>query len=118
MSGFDYGRLQGTATRLIDRFSEVDIPISRTTPPTVVNGVDIPGGTSVVNVPAVVNPYNESQVNNTTILAGDLQIFINYKFKPLADDTFTIDGKIYKVVAPQTYQPSLTTLGYRVQVRK
>ncbi len=30
----------------------------------------------------------------------------------------TIDGKDYKAVAVQSYKPSLTTLAYRVQVRK
>lgn len=118
MAKFDYGRLQDTFTRLIDRFSEVDINITRVTGFTVVDGVDVPGVPVVTPVPAIVNPYNESQINNTTILTGDLQLYINHKFKPLADDTFTVDGKDYKVVSPQTYQPSLTTLGYRVQVRK
>ena len=118
MATFDYSRLQNAATRLIDRFSEVDIAISRTVPTTVVGGVDIPGSTSVTNVPAVVNPYNEAQVNNTTILSGDLQVIIKHDFAPIIGDLFTIDGKDYKAVAVQSYKPSLTALAYRVQVRK
>ncbi len=116
--GFDYSRLQNTATRMIDRFSEADISITRTTPPTVVDGVDVPGSDTITNIPAVVNPYNESQVNNTTILTGDLQVIIKHDFEPLIDDLFAIDGKDYKAIAVQSYKPSVTALAYRVQVRK
>lgn len=118
MAGFDYNRLQGVATRLIDRFSEVDITITRTTGQSVVDGVVVPGSTTPTSVAAVVNPYNESQVNNTTILAGDLQVIIKHDFAPLIDDLFTIDGKDYKALAVQSYKPSSTALAYRVQVRK
>ena len=88
MAGFDYSRLQGTATRLIDRFSEQDINITRTTPPTVVDGVDVAGSETITAVSAVVNPYNEAQVNNTTIYSGDLQVIIKHDFAPLIDDLF------------------------------
>ena len=118
MAGFDYSRLQNTATRLIDRFSEIDITITRTTGQTMVDGVVIPGSTTVTTVPAIVNPYNESQVNNTTIFSGDLQVIVNHEFPPLIDDLLAIDGKNYKSIAVQSYKPSSTSLAFRIQARK
>jgi len=118
MAGFDYSRLQGTASRLIDRFSEVDIVVTRTTGTTVVDGVVIDGSSTPTSIAAVVNPYNEAQVNNTTILSGDLQVIIKHDFEPLMGDIFDIDGKDYTAIAIQSYKPSATALAYRVQVRK
>ena len=119
MAGFDYSTLQATASRLIDRFSEQAITISRDVPPTInpSDGSVIPGVNSQQSVQAVVTPYSASQVNNATIIAGDLQVFIKHDYSPLISDSFVIDGIAYKAVNIESYKPSATTLAYKVQVR-
>jgi len=118
MAGFDYSRLQNTATRLIDRFSEQNITINREVGASVVDGVVVAGSLSQFSVPAVVTPYLASQVNNTSIFAGDLQVNIKSDIEPLLNDELVIDGKSYKAVSVQLFKPSATTLCYRVQVRQ
>jgi hypothetical protein len=116
--GFDYSRLQNTATRLIDRFSEQDITINREVGASMVDGAVVAGSTVQFSVSAVVTPYLASQVNNTSIFAGDLQVNIKHDVEPLLNDEFVIDGKSYKRVGIKLFKPSATTLCYRVHVRQ
>lgn len=116
--GFDYARMQAVASGLIDRFSEQSIQIDRAVGNSVVDGVDTAGTTEQYNVAAVVTPYLASQVNNTNIQSGDLQIVINHDIEPLMNDLVTIDSSTYKIISIESFKPSATTLGYRIQVRK
>lgn len=118
MAGFNYGRMQKTASRLIDRFSEQTIQLDRVVGATVVAGVDTPGSDEQYNVAAVITPYLANQVDSTNIQSGDLQIVIKFDIEPLMNDKLTIDGDTYKIVSIERFKPSLTALGYRIQVRK
>ena len=115
---FSYSRLQKSSDRLLNRFNEQPITVEREISGGMVDGEYIEGSISTLQVIGVAVPYNISQINNTTILNGDLQVTIKRDIEPLQSDTFLIDGGRYKVVAIQKFQPSISTLAYRVQVRK
>ena len=110
--------MQTTATRLIGEFSEANITVERTTIATVVDGVVVPGTVSTTSIPGVATSYDVSEINNTSILSGDLSIVINSGYEPMSDDVFIIDGDRYHVEDIKPLKPSVTVLGYKVQVRK
>lgn len=114
---FDYARMAKTADRLFDRFSESTISVTRGSG-SYVDGEYVAGANTPFDVTGVVVPYDESQINNTTILAGDLQVKFKRDFEPQNSDIFVIDGDSYEVVAIRKYKPSDTVLAYWVQLRK
>ncbi len=119
MSKFNYSRLQATATRLIDRFSETDISIERTAAPTVVDGEIVPpAAPTTASASAVVVPYTANQIDGNIIQAGDLQVFLDSAYKPLINDVFIIDTDRYVALNIEKYKPSSTALAYKIQVRK
>lgn len=117
MSKFDYGRLQNTADRLLTRFNESPIQVERDSG-SYVDGEFVDGATGAFEAVGVVVPYVQRLVNNTTILAGDLQATFKRDFTPEASDVFIIDGGRYKVISIENLKPSDSILAYRVQLRK
>lgn len=114
---FNYARLQNVADRLLTRFNEQPIEVRRDTG-SIVDGEFVKGASGNFEAVGVVVPYNVGQVNNTTILAGDLTVTFRRDFKPEMNDVFIIDGGDYKVISIQEFKPSVSELCYRVQVRK
>lgn len=97
MAGFDYGRMQGTATRLLTKFNQGAITLIRVTPgaadpdrPWVVN----PPTTTSYPLQGAVRRVEQKYVNGTTIVETDDQI--NFAVPPIVpnmSDKFTVDGK-------------------------
>lgn len=112
-----YSDMQEMATELIDEFSEADIVGRRIEPPTVVSGVDVPGSTAPLSFAGVITTYTASQVNNTTILTGDILILVKSSYDPRLGDEYDIDGKTYKAVFDNPIKPSVTSIANRVQAR-
>lgn len=102
MAGFDYARMQATATRLLDRFNQGIIVLSKpgtTTPPA--NPWEPPIVVAPVSytLKATAKGVSDEFVNGTTILATDLEITAaEFGAEPDPADALTIDGKAVTVV--------------------
>ena len=98
MSGiFDYTRMAATATRLIERFNQGLIVLTKlgsTTPP--VNPWDPPVGTDPVahTLKATAKGVSKEFIDGTTIVATDIEIIAAvFDAEPDPADVLTIDGK-------------------------
>jgi hypothetical protein len=100
MAGFDYGRMQATATRLLDRFNQGNIVLTKT--------VTAPGpnewtpGTQTetsYRLKATAKGVSAEYIDGTTIVATDLEITAAaFGAEPDMADTLTIDGKAVQVL--------------------
>jgi hypothetical protein len=73
-------------------------------------------------------PYMTKPVNGTSVLTGDLAIFVpalnvtESGFDPFPEDdatvNVTIDGLVYKVISFITYKSGDNTAGYEFQIRR
>jgi hypothetical protein len=75
--GFDYGRMQGTATRLMQRFKQGVVTLTRVTAGTPDPATPwIPGTatTTTYELDAITKSVEDKFVDGTTILATDTQI--------------------------------------------
>lgn len=73
-------------------------------------------------------PYETKQVDGSSVLAGDLSLFVpalnitESGFDPFPEDdatvTVTIDGVVYKVISFITYKSGDNTAGFEFQIRK
>lgn len=73
-------------------------------------------------------PYKTQPVNGSSVLAGDLGLFVpalnisESGFDPFPEDdatiTVTIDGVVYKVISVIDYKSGDDTAGYEFQIRK
>ena len=115
---FNYARMQKVADNLLTRFNESPFTVEREVGGDMVDGEYVDGSISNFDATGVVVPYVERQINNTTILAGDLQATVRRDYTPINSDVFIIDGGRYKVVNIETFKPSDSILCYRVQLRK
>jgi len=115
---FNYNRMEKVADRLLNRFNETPFTVEREVGDSMVDGEYVAGTVSTFSATGVIVPYVQRQINNTTILAGDLQATVRRDYMPLNSDIFIIDGGKYKIVNIETFKPSDSVLCYRVQLRK
>jgi hypothetical protein len=99
MAGFNYGRAQNTADRLIKKFGGAGVILKFVAP------VDSRSKPTYTRVPValVVIDYNNRQVDGTRILATDKQIFVSAKsIAEITPDDRVEDasGATYEIVPP------------------
>lgn len=96
MTGFDYDRMQGTATRLMKRFKQGVVSLKRTTPGEPDPATPwIPGVPTVTTYPldATVRRVEQKYVDGTLIVATDNQVtFAVPAVEPAMTDVLVIDG--------------------------
>lgn len=100
MAGFDYARMQGTASRLMARFKQGTVTLTRS----VDTGTPIDADaewlgnavtTTVYTLDAVVKGVSKEFVDGTTILATDLEVTCAVlAVVPVMTDKLTIDGTV------------------------
>ncbi len=106
MAGFDYGRMQGTASRLLNRFKQGEVKLIRTTtadpnPET----PWIPGEATTetyeldATVAAVtVDHANAKYIDGTVITTADLVVTSAvFASEPQMTDTLAIDGEVRSI---------------------
>jgi hypothetical protein len=99
MSSFNYGEMQAVADELIGEFGQAGAIIT-ITPPDEINGGDpVP-----VSHPCrlVTMAYDQRYINGSTILAGDVQIYISaigLDVEPLVGMQVSAGGKTYLIVS-------------------
>lgn len=63
------------------------------------------------------NPYTAFEINNTSILQGDVRFIMYSETAPLVGDECTIDGTKYRVLNLEKKNLQGTNIVYRVQLR-
>lgn len=121
MAGFDYGRMQNTASRLLRRFKQGTVTF--TMPGTTTPGAN-PWDPPIVNDPvthpldATVKGVSAEFVDGTTILATDLELTVAVFGAALAPpDQFAIDGQVVTVIKAMQIPAAGIPLVWRFIVR-
>jgi hypothetical protein len=122
MAAFDYARMQGTASRLMQRFKQGTIVLTR--PGTETPGPN-PWGPPVVGDPVeyeidgVAKGVSERFVDGTVVLATDLEITAAvFGVAPsMETDQITIDGRVVVIVRIDQVPAAGTPVAWRFIVR-
>ena len=115
-------RMQKTATRLLGKFDESDgrIKLVRKGIPTWDNdaGEFLPGIDATIDLVGVTVDFDESEINNTTILAGDVKVIVTSNEPIKLNDKLLIDGIEWSVVSEPKANYTGIPICYMMQARK
>lgn len=121
MPGFDYSRMQATASRLLDRFSQGTVTLTRTVPGTPNPETPwIPAAptTTTYTLGATVAAVGDEFVDGSTILATDRMVTAAvFGAEPKPGDTLSIDGKAVTMVKQMRIPAAGTVVAWRFIVR-
>lgn len=121
MAGFDYGRMQKTATRLMERFKQGVVMITRVTPGVpdpATPWIPVEGTTETFDLAATVKGVSAEFVDGATILATDLEVTAADFGSVLAPaDQVAIDGKAVIVVKTIRIPAAGTLVAWKFIVR-
>lgn len=109
MTTFNYGRVRDTASRLLAKFAQGAVTLTRTTVAASEPSTPwLPGAptTTVYALDATVRGVSQDLVDGTTILASDLEVTagplarntttgVTAALTPRPSDTISIDGKVH-----------------------
>lgn len=120
MSGFDYGRAQATAARLVLKFGadailrKKAVPLAGDDPwaPSQGAGVDTP-------ITVVLANYNDIERAGTLIQQGDRKVIFGAGLSviPIEGDQIVIGSRAFTIVALTTAEPGAVAIVYIAQVR-
>ena len=117
MSDF-YGRLQGTASRLMAKFSQGQVVYTITGAPTGPAWDPTPGAPVSYTLDATVQGVEADYVDGSLILATDLQVTCAvFGAEPSLAGTITIDGMILQIVRVDKVPGAGVTIAWRIFVR-
>ena len=115
-------RMQKTATRLLGKFDESDgrIKLVRKGIPTWDNdaGEFLPGVDSTIDLVGVTVNFEDSEINNTTILSGDVKVIVTSKEPINLNDKLLIDDVEWSVVSEPKANYTGIPICYAVQARR
>jgi hypothetical protein len=116
-----YSRLAATATALLTKYGApavLERPVAGEYDTTAGEVDD--NGTQLYNTRAARSYFEHSQVNGTSILAGDAKFIVDPTIAtaPKPDDVLVFDGERYKVVNCKPEKPASVVLYYDVQARR
>ena len=117
MSDF-YGRLQGTASRLMAKFSQGQVVYTIAGPATGPEWNPTPGAPVSYTLDATVQGVEADYVDGSLILATDKQVTCAvFAAEPSLDGTITIDGKVCQIVRVDKVPGAGTVIAWRIFVR-
>lgn len=117
MSAF-YGRLQGTASRLMAQFSQGQVVYTITGAPTGPEWNPTPGAPVSYTLDATVQGVGADYVDGSLILATDKQVTCAvFAVEPSLAGTITIDGKVCQIVRVDKVPGAGTVIAWRIFVR-
>ena len=115
-------RMQKTATRLLDKFDESDgrIKLIRKGVPIWDNdaGEFLPGIDTTIDLVGITVNFEDSEINNTTILSGDVKVIVTSNDPIKLNDKLLIDGVEWSVVSEPKSNYTGIPICYMVQARK
>ena len=110
-----YTRLQGTATKLLDKYGQGTISHIRDGEPTGPSYDPTPGQAVVTPVTASVKGASARYVQDGFISAQDLELICSvFGFDPVQSDRFSIDGRELQVIMVEPIPAAGTTVAWRV----
>lgn len=121
MAGFDYGRMQNTASRLLERFKQGTVTLTK--PGTATpgpNAWDPPVVTDPVvhTLDATVKGVSAEFVDGTTILATDMEVTAAvFGAEPAPPDEVAIDGQVVTVIKTMRIPAAGTPVAWKLIVR-
>ena len=115
-------RMQKTATRSLGKLDESDgrIKLIRKGIPTWDDdaGEFLPGIDTSIDLVGVTVNFEDSEINNTTILTGDVKVIVTSKEPVKLNDKLMIDGVEWSVVSEPKSNYCGVPICYMVQARK
>lgn len=120
MPRYDYGPIQATAKRLIDRFGR-DMTLRARS-----HGTYNPATATVTRTqtdyPAIgyLDQYAQEDIDGTLIQVGDQRVIMSptVPVEPKTGDALVIDSDEWEIVRSQPLKPATTLLLYELQVRR
>lgn len=117
MSDF-YGRLQGTASRLMAKFKQGQVVYTITGAPTGPDWNPTPGTPVSYTLDATVQGVEADYVDGSLILSTDKQVTCAvFAVEPSLAGTITIDGKVCQIVRVDKVPGAGTVIAWRIFVR-
>ena len=117
MSDF-YGRLQGTASRLMAKFKQGQVVYTIAGAPTGPEWNPTPGTPVSYTLDATVQGVEADYVDGSLILATDKQVTCAvFAVEPSLAGTITIDGKVCQIVRVDKVPGAGTVIAWRIFVR-
>ena len=117
MSDF-YGRLQGTASRLMAKFKQGQVVYTITGAPTGPEWNPTPGAPVSYTLDATVQGVEADYVDGSLILATDKQVTCAvFAVEPSLAGTITIDGKVCQIVRVDKVPGAGTVIAWRLICR-
>ncbi|MRX33217.1 hypothetical protein [Aminobacter sp. MDW-2] len=115
MSGFDYGRMQGTATRLMVRFKQGAVRLKRVTLGTPPNEwTPAPETVETWPLAATVKRLHQRYENGVLIVeTGDMVTFAVPEVEPQITDKLVIDGAERVITNLTPIPPAGTVVAYK-----
>ena len=113
-----YGRLQGTASRLLKQFKQGEVVYVQPGTTTGPAFNPVVGAPTNYQLNATVSGVSAVYVDETLILATDLQVITSvFDAEPTLDGTLTIDDKSLQIVKIDQIPAAGTVLAWRIFVR-
>lgn len=106
--------MQGTATRLLNKFKQGEIKLRRTSQAVASNPWNpISASSSDYDLFAAVEPVSKGYIDNQTITADDRMVIFNViEFEPDIGDLIIIDGKAFEMKRLRRYPQAGTPVYY------
>lgn len=119
MAAFDYGKMKGTAEKLLSRFGQAATLLKPGVPsgPAHNPGPAVPLSYACT---VVVTDFSASERQGTEIEVTDRKVLVSTGGLPVAPatrDKITIGGKTFNVINVETLNPGGTSLLYTLQAR-
>jgi len=110
-----YTRLQATATKLLEEYSQGAITHIRDGAPTGPSYDPTPGQAVATPVTASVKGVSARYVQDGFISAQDLELICSvFGFDPVQSDRFSIDGRVLQVIMVEPIPAAGTIVAWRV----
>lgn len=115
MAKFDYGKMQDTAKRLMDRFAQGTVYHIRDGAPTGPVNNPTPGVPVKTLVDATVSGVDAQYIQEGFVTGSDLQMTVpEFGIEPLTSDRFEIDGREHEVIRVDRIPASGVVVAYRM----
>lgn len=111
-----YGRMQGTASRLLKQYGAT-VDVRRAGGVTRVNGNEVVQPDVTFKITGVRKDYNPYNIDGKLIMAGDVQFVATSEVEMRIGDMVTLDGREWRVEKPNPQKPATLNLAYKLQLR-
>ena len=113
-----YGRLQGTASRLMQRFKQGIVTYTITGPYTGPEWAPIPGAPVTYTLDATVQGVGDMYRNSTLIRESDLLVTCAvFGAEPVLQGTISIDGAVMQIVQVKALPAAGTVVAWQIVCR-